>query len=250
MRIEFPSRVSALRQLWQTVFGDDDAFLDAFFSLAWEPEHSLCAVEGDALAGMLYWLEGSCRGQKIAYVYAVATAPAFRGQGVCRRMLQEAQRCMTDQGFAGAVLVPASPQLRQMYEKLGWETWTRAAQLECRGTDMGLSLEPVSPEVYASLRRKMLPEGGVLLEERSLAFLASQEKLFAGPGILLAAHWDAGRLIAAELLGDPQLAPGITAALGADSGCFRLPGQGEPFAMGKKLTSGCPDITWFALAFD
>ena len=34
-----------------------------------------------------------------------------------------------------------------------------------------------------------------------------------------------------QLLGDPELAPGILAALGKQTGSFRSPGDGMPFAM-------------------
>ena len=252
MRIEHPGirQLPALRQLWKTAFGDEDAFLDAFFTLAWEADHSLCALEGEDLAGMLYWLDCSCGGEKLGYVYAVATDPAFRGRGVCRRLLAQAQEEMTAHGCAGAVLVPGSAELRKMYEKLGWQTVTEVEELNCKAEETGLRLHRIGAETYARLRRQSLPEGGVVQEGRSLALLASQETFFAGEQTLLAGHWDRGELKVTEFLGDPLTAPGITAALGADRGSFRLPGRGTPFAMMRKFRESCPEIRYFGLAFD
>ena len=252
MRIEHPGEktVPALRMLWKTAFGDDDAFLNDFFTLAWQPDHSLCALEGEALAGMLYWLDGSCEEQKIGYIYAVATAPAFQGRGICRRLLEEAEKTLKARGYGAALLVPGSPGLRGMYEKLGWKTVTKVDAFTCRGEEQFLTLRRVEKEEYAILRRAQLPEGGVVQEGKSLDFLASQEQFFAGNGMLLAGHWDNGRLIAAEFLGDPELAPGIVWALGADSGSFRSPGGETPFAMEKRLSEKMPQIRYFGLAFD
>ena len=252
MRIEHPGEkdVPALRQLWKTAFGDDDGFLDDFFALAWQADHSLCAREGEGLAGMLYWLDGSCGGQKIGYLYAVATAPACRGRGICRRLLEQAEQILKSRGYGAALLVPGSPGLRGMYEKLGWKTVTKVDVFACRAEEQLLTLRRVEKEEYAILRRAQLPAGGVVQEGKSLDFLASQEQFFAGNGVLLAGHWDNGRLITAEYLGDPQLAPGVLWALGADSGSFRSPGGGIPFAMEKRLSEKAPEIRYFGLAFD
>ena len=82
MRIDFPKteQIPDLKQLWQRVFGDSDAFLDSFFALCFSPDHCLCAMEANQLLGAMYWLDHSCRGSKIAYLYAVATAPEARAR--------------------------------------------------------------------------------------------------------------------------------------------------------------------------
>ena len=71
-----------LRALWQEAFGDSDEYLDIFFGTAFSPNRCRCvAIEGKVVAA-LYWLDCACRGRKLAYIYAVATAKTHRGQGI------------------------------------------------------------------------------------------------------------------------------------------------------------------------
>lgn len=252
MRIEHPeqARIPALRRLWKLAFGDEDGFLDLFFSLAYAPERCLCALEGQSLTGMLYWLDCSCQGQKLGYLYAVATDPDWRGRGICRSLLSRAEAEMKQTGYSGALLVPGSSALRKMYEKLGWETVSSVREFTCGPGAEPRELKKLQAADYAALRRTMLPRGSVLQEGKSLDFLAAQEEFFAGDGCLLACHREHGKLIVPELLGEEEAAAGIVAALGADSGIFRMPGQENPFAMGRRFQKDCPDIAYFGLAFD
>ena len=89
MIIDAPRSISPLKDLWRIAFGDPDGFIDDFFALAYCPRRCLCAYEADRLAGALYWFDCTCRGQKMAYLYAVATDPGFRGRGFCRALLED-----------------------------------------------------------------------------------------------------------------------------------------------------------------
>jgi predicted acetyltransferase len=123
MRAEHPkpSRIPQLRQLWQEAFGDDDAFLDKFFTTAYSPNRCrVVTLEGQAAAA-LYWLDCQWEGKKLAYLYAVATAKAFQGRGLCRFLLEDTHRVLTQSGYAGAVLCPGNEGLFTMYAKLGYE---------------------------------------------------------------------------------------------------------------------------------
>ena len=82
-----PDQIPQLRQLWQEAFGDPDAFLDGFFQTAFAFDRCRCAVEGSRVQGALYWLDCAWEGQKLAYLYAVATRKDSRGQGICRRLM-------------------------------------------------------------------------------------------------------------------------------------------------------------------
>lgn len=76
-----PALIPGLRKLWQEAFGDTEEYLDGFFRLAYSPENCLCIGEGDIVHAALYWLDMTCRGERIAYIYAVATAKNRRGEG-------------------------------------------------------------------------------------------------------------------------------------------------------------------------
>lgn len=233
MRIEHPAQqeIPGLRRLWKQAFGDTEEFLDLFFAVAYAPERSLCAVEGNTVAAALYWLDGTCRGRPVAYLYAVATEEKFRGRGLCRTLLGETERILKDRGYAGAVLVPGEAGLFSLYHKLGFQICSSVTEWQASASTPAVSLTELGASEYAARRRKLLPEGAVVQEGPALELLEGMARFYAGDGLLAAAVREENTLRVLELLGDPSRASGIVAALGADRGWFRGPGTGKPFAM-------------------
>lgn len=233
MRIDHPkvSEIPGLRRLWKRAFGDTDAFLDLFFAAAFDPERSLCAVEGDAVAAAMYWMDGTYRGKPVAYLYAVATEVDFRGRGLCRALTERAHEILQTRGYTGAVLVPAEPGLFEMYGKMGYRVCSSVNEWEVPAGKVFLPLKELTAEEFAAARRELLPEGGVVQEGPTLDLLAGMGRFYAGDGVLLTAIRDGERLWVPELLGDRSKAPGIVAALGATRGKFRGPGTAQKFAM-------------------
>ena len=113
-----PADIPQLRQLWQQAFGDEDNFLDLFFDTAFSPERSMCLFAGDTCAAALYWFDCSYPHGKLAYIYAVATHPNHREQGLCRQLMAQTHQLLTRRGYAGTVLVPGEPGLFAMYAKM------------------------------------------------------------------------------------------------------------------------------------
>lgn len=232
MKIRFPcdSNIPGLRRLWKQAFGDTDVYLNLFFGTAFSKERSLCALDGEAVAAAMYWLDAEFDGEQIAYLYAVATDEAYRGRGLCRQLTEQAHRILKERGYAGAILVPAEPGLFQMYGKMGYQTCSAVSEWSVAAGDP-MELTELTPTEYAARRREMLPTGAVIQEGVTLDLLAGMGKFYAGEGILLTAIRDGDSVWVPELLGDRSKAPGIVAALGAKDGKFRGPGQESPFAM-------------------
>ena len=229
-----PEQIPALRQLWKEAFGDTDHFLDQFFGIAFESQRSLCALIRGELAAMAYWFD--CGGY--AYIYAVATAKKHRGKGICHDLMENVHKILAARGYDGCILVPGEDSLRQFYEKMGYENCGGVREFECTAGVPHL-LRKLDRAEYAQARRQYLPEGGVIQEGTSLDFLASWAGFYEGENVLAAAIWEDGQLRVLELLGDAGKAAGVVAALGAESGWFRTPGQ-TPFAMHKALRKNIP----------
>lgn len=249
MNIDHPTQtqIPALRSLWKKAFGDTDAFLDLFFSTAYSPRHCRCITVQGQVAAALYWFDCQSEEELYAYIYAVATDPAFRGQGLCRILMENTHELLKEQGYAGAILVPGEPGLFDMYEKMGYTDLSGAETLDLTaGTP--ISLRRVSKEEYAAARRALLPPGGIVQEGENLDFLAGYAKLYAGDGFALAAVTEGAHLQCTELLGDRTAATGIVAALGLQTGTFRVPGESR-FSMYCPL-KGIPAPGYFGLAFD
>lgn len=245
-----PEQIPALRALWKAAFGDTDEFLDSFFSTAYAPHRCRCVTVDGQVAAALYWFDVSCNGQPMAYLYAVATAPAFREQGFCHALMEDTHAHLAELGYAGALLVPDGDVLSKMYAGLGYSPCTTISEFVCAASGDPAPMHRIDRGEYARLRRRLLPEGGVIQEEENLAFLEEQAGFYAGLGILLAARQEEDRLFGMELLGNPDLAPGILTALGLSFGTFRSPGAGAPFAMFLPLKEGAAAPAYFGLSFD
>lgn len=245
-----PRQESQLLALWKEIFGDHDGFWELFLRTGYSPRRCRCLIRDENVAAALCWLDCHMDGRKYAYLYAVLTAPAYRHQGLCRRLMDDTHALLAGLGYDGVVLVPEKEGLRQMYGAMGYENATSVQTFACHSGDHPIPLRSVGPVEYASLRRRFLPEGGIIQEEENLLFLSAQAELFAGDTFLLAAWRDEDTLRGMELLGDPDAAPGILNTLGFPQGIFRCPGREIPFAMFRPLRHGAPIPTYFGLAFD
>ena len=253
MIIETPrdTHVPPLRSLWKEAFGDTDAFLDIFFSTAFSPARCRCVTENGRVLAALYWFDCYCRGARMAYLYAVATAVSHRGQGLCAALMADTHKHLASLGYTGALLVPGEASLFTFYKKSGYGVCGGVKEFSCAASEKSVTLSSIDTEKYADLRRKYLPEGGVIQEGENLKFLAKQASLYMGDGFLLAARREGDNLRGLELLGDPQNAPAIVRALGCASGHFRTVGDQKSFAMYRPLVD--PPLsapTYFGLAFD
>ena len=244
------SMVPQLRRLWQLAFGDEDAFLDCFYGKGFSPERCRCVTIEGQIAAVLYWFDCECEGQRIAYLYGVATHPDFRGQGLCRKMMENTHAQLLTQGYSSVLLVPQSEGLREMYRKMGYRDCTSVTEFFCTEDPYPQPIHAIDQEEYGRLRREMLPEMGVLQEGDNLRFLSSYAKFYKGMDYLLAAVPDGESLFGAEFLGNREAAPGILCALGFAQGTFRTPGDKKPFAMFLPLKADAAVPSYFGLAFD
>jgi len=245
------SHAPALRALFADAFGDSERFLDLFFSIGFSPSRARVALEGDELLASLYWFDCECDGRRVAYVYAIATARAHRGRGICRALMTDAHRHLAHLGYSTAMLVPAEPSLFDFYSKLGYRKACGLEEIEAVASESPLPLREISAEEYASVRRRYLPRGAVNEDGAIIRLLSATSKLYTGEGVLLSARKSGSRLIATELLGNTDAAPDILSALDCKSGIFRTPGGSLDFAMYLPLTEDSHEPpSYFGIALD
>ena len=252
MRIDCPASedVPRLRQLWKKAFADGDDYLDIFFSAAFDPARCRCISEKGQVLAALYWFRVSCGGQKFAYIYAIATDPDHRGKGLCRALVEDTKRFLTDAGYYGALLVPDGEKLAGMYRKMGFEFCASVTEFECNAADSPVSFRRIGVEEYARLRRDYLPENAVVQEGENLELLSRLCEFYAGKDWIAAASAEKAALRCAEFLGNAEAAPGLVTALGCSKGMFRTVGQEVPFAMCCPLYPDAVIPQYFAFAFD
>ena len=251
-----------LRELWKEAFGDNDAFLDHFYRTAFDKSRCRIATVNNKLAAILYWFDCTIVNQRIAYVYAVATAKEFRGNGACHLLLENTHKHLKTLGYSSVVLVPGNEALVHLYEGCGYELCTKRSRVECDSEDMGVEIREISKDEFAALRRELLPANAVLQEGVNLDFLATQGRFYTGEvtiatddstyqkHFVLSASIENENLYGMELLGDTSLAPGILHALNCKDGTFFTPGKDEPFAMYHPLTEDAIEPNYLGFAFN
>lgn len=236
-----------LTRLWQEAFGDEIAYIDAFFETAWAPERSRVAVVDGEIAGMHFWFDCELDGQKLAYLYAVATDRRFRGRGVATKLMEDGERLLKERGYAGAVLSPGNESLFRFYADRGYET------VGCRSEERIMAGSPISirevdEEEYALIRRALLPENGVRQEGENLRFLQRFSRFYAGEGFCAAVYRSEAFL--PEYLGDRERIPGLLGALGLGEASVRMPGADTPCVMGKWFSDADKIRIYLGFVFD
>lgn len=237
------------KQLWREAFGDPDSFIEAFFRSGFSPLRCRALEEKGQLAAALYWFDCRWGDKKLAYIYGVATAKAFRGKGLCRKLMADAHRHLHGSGYAGAVLVPADDGLFQMYEKMGYRGFSPMEKREMKAAGR-TEISQIDAARYADLRRQRLPEGGILQEGDTLSFLESYARFYTAGDAAFCAAREGDTLYIQEFFGDPEKIPAIAATLSAAKVTVRLPGGKKDFAMYKSFTEDDAMPGYFGIALD
>ncbi len=243
-----PEYIPQLKRLWQEAFGDTESFIDSFFTTAFSPARCRMLLSGDEVLAAAYWLDCSCEGRKLAYIYAVATAKEHRSKGYCHRLMAAIHDSLALQGYCGSILVPGSPGLAEFYRGMGYAFFGGKQEFSCTAGESAVALRSLCAEEYAHLRQQFLPAKAVLQENENLDFLQKHASFSEGNGFILTYSEENGKLWCPELLGDVSCAPGILRSLGLQEGRFRVPGE-TPFAMFRPLAeTEAPG--YFGFAFD
>ena len=250
MIIDFPreEHIPSLKALWKEAFGDTDAFADSFFEKGFSLYRCRCIRKGSRVLAALYWFDCHWQDKRLAYIYGVATAKESRGQGLCHKLMENTQAILLQLGYTGVVLVPAKKELFSFYENMGYACFGGIRQWESAAGDP-LPLTELSYKEYAAARKAYLPKGGVIQEGALLRFLNTYAHFYQGEDFLLCAAEEDDKLIAYELLGNTDAAPGILATLNKNTGTFRTMGD-APFAMYLSLNCNQTFPTYFAFALD
>lgn len=243
-----PAQHPKLRQLWKEAFGDEDAYLDIFFRTAYSPKRSRVLLQDSEIMAAAYWLDCSFEDKKLAYIYAVAVAPARQGMGLGTMLMEQIHRQLTLDGYAGAVLVPGNEGLFQYYRRFGYETVSHHSEFTAEKTSPVL-LTKIDTERFSRLRRQYLPRNGIIQEGENLALLDALAEFYEGENFIAAVSRNGQSCL--ELLGSLEAAGGIAASLELPRCSFRSPGEGSPYAMEKTLTgTPLPHGLYFGFGFD
>lgn len=256
----------ALTALWQTCFGDSATSVQAFWDAAFDSIRVFAAQDGAQLTAMLCALpvtliDESGASQPAAYLYAVCTAPEQRGRGLCRALMQYAERAMQKDSISLFTLVPSNESLFDFYRRLGYRTAFFHRSYRVRAARGSVKLSRLSADAYRNLRQMQL-YGSFVSYDAPLLRLAQHSAEATGGGLFrletedlvccAAAEISDKTLLIKELLPDcPEAAAALAASLGCTGAQIRTEGAERPFGMCKALGAAePPDSAYLGLAFD
>ncbi len=109
-----------VKELWREAFGDGDDFIDTFIMRFYSRRRAFVARREGRLAGMVHRVPFRTELGRTGYLYGVATAREFRGQGIATQLIEEAIRRSREEGFDALMLIPADAALRRFYARFGF----------------------------------------------------------------------------------------------------------------------------------
>lgn len=116
--------IPLMKSLWREVFGDDDAFIDCFFSNFYRPSRTFLAFEDGRLVSMLYYMDVNAKyfkkKMKCAYLYGVATTLSERRRGHFRRLHEMFLEEISKKKYDMAVVLPENEGLYGLYKSIGY----------------------------------------------------------------------------------------------------------------------------------
>lgn len=229
MIIRHPEKtdIDALKNLWCQAFNDSDSFLNDFFEIAFEKNHSMIIEKDKKLASMLFWLDCTFDNKKVAYVYAIATFKNFQKQGLCKNLMTALHAHLKASGYVGACLVPSSDNLFIFYGKMGYIKCIYNNEDTVLAKEGFVDITKISAEEYIRLRKTYLPKKSIT--QNNIRFLKSQSEFFKGNDFIFAIQ--DGSVYAYEFWGNKNKQPYILHSQNIKKGIFRTNGDKKPFAM-------------------
>lgn len=116
---------AGLKELWLACFDDTPEAVDNFFRETVTCENVIATFDGDLAVGAMYLIESEISSgaekYKAYYIYAVCTAPSYRGKGIMSHSLAFLDELASARNVDYVFLVPAEESLFAMYEKTGFK---------------------------------------------------------------------------------------------------------------------------------
>lgn len=234
-----PQDSRAVQKIWKTCFGDTDSYVRFFVKT--HLSRCLVSKEDGRIVSMLFLLPLDCmyHGERraVQYVYAAATMPLYRRQGLMESLLTRAHDIAVEKGMLFTCLKPASEALYRYYGKLGYQTAFHVThRIVPRTSDTyPFRLTSADPDAVHEQRLRAFPLG--LQWGRELFdFVLREWKLengtvFAFPGGYCLARKDDHRVLCKEVVSEIYPLSAVANVLCARYGLpeveFRLPWNGE-----------------------
>lgn len=242
-----PQHIPTLRSIWKEAFGDSDEFLDAFFEAGFAYDRCRCVFLDHEPVAAIYLFPCSWQEKKVAYLYALAVEANHQKQGLSRLLLTDTHAKLRQDGFAGAIMEPATKSLQAYYERLGYRSFGGRHTRQWIAGEQAAICCKLGKLGYEQARKKHLPENSVLQEGAFTELFDTQAEFYGGEGFVAAVSRQ--EPIVLEYLGDESKIPGLLAGLKMESAYVRLPG-GDPTTVYMDFAGNPETPSYFGLPMD
>lgn len=137
---------------------------------------------GREIAAMASWMPvtlcANGRQYAGAYLYAVATHPDFRGQGLCSVLMAELEAALWETAMCFAALAPAEASLYDFYGKMGYEKAFTCKVSRILPLAKAIEYTKILPANYCRLRESRLLEPYCRWDAPALSYLAGDVHFF------------------------------------------------------------------------
>lgn len=195
-----------VRALWEACFEDPEAFVDLYFDRRYSDDANIAIRKDGRLVAALqtipYEMTFCHAVVPVSYVSGACTHPAYRKQGLMRKLLKKAHRKMRENEAWFSVLIPAEEWLFRYYRASGYASVFRfdAEKLDLnvflnddacsdRKNDYRMECARGNREVYAYLNRGWRSRN-CWVQHSYEDFLDITADLFLDKGVLLVAKRD------------------------------------------------------------
>ena len=183
--------IPALKSLWIEAFGDSKSYVDFFFENRFEAETTFVYLVKESPVSMAFVLEAELYHNEsytlAGYVYAVATAKRFQGQGFSTKILEQIKKRYTT-----TFLVPATEGLFNFYGRKGYQNAFSLSHFTYRPgeeTTMShsFSFEGISPQEYKEIRdAHFQKEGYIRWDIKGITYALAENSFCGGFAVKIA----------------------------------------------------------------
>ena len=234
-----PAEQPELQSLWERVFGDGKDVTDSFFRQFPPEQHTRVIWKDGGPASMASWipvfLHMENRTFYGAYIYAVATAPEYRGNHFAGRLVEELENTLDADGLEFAALCPAEPSLYSYYGAMGYDKAFFCDHFRIAAGERLKEFSETGPEGYATEREALLGVPHCAWSPGAWSYLADTGTRFFRfeGGCAAVTVLPDGKLRIPELIADsaPSAAAELCSALGASGAEVFTPGIEYPRGM-------------------
>lgn len=158
------------KNIWKVCFGDQDSYIDLYFSNKYKPDETVVLLNKGDIAAMATMIPAklvmpSGKALNLAMLYAVATHPKDQGKGFSTQIMAFCNKHLMEKGTDLSILVPAEEGLFDFYSKRGYQdafyirevtlTHEQIARFKTNINQV-VSIEPVEADEYNKRRRSLL----------------------------------------------------------------------------------------------